>query len=103
MAIDLSSVTRATRCVLQSVPESRSNDGLLISRVLERINPAVKGLKFNYVLEHKKELNLPSFETITRARRLLQSNHIELKADNVVSESRACLEEEYKAYSREKV
>lgn len=103
MATDLKGVQKATRYVLENVPESRNNDGLLVSKVLERINPIVKGLKFNFVLEHRNELNLPSFESITRTRRLLQSNHIELKADNVVSESRACLEEEFKAYSREKV
>lgn len=100
MAVDFSGVQDATRYVLQTVPESRNNDGLLISKVMELINPGIKGLKFNFVLENRRGLGLPTLETITRARRKVQRNHPELRAIKEVADARAGLEEEYRAFAR---
>lgn len=103
MAVDFSGVQDATLHVLRTVPETRSNDGLLISEVMLLINPSIKGLKFNFVLENRRGLGLPTLETITRARRKVQRNHPELRADKEVEEARAQLEEEYKDFSRKRV
>lgn len=103
MAIDFDSVIDATRQVLKTYPNTRNDDGFLVSKVIETMNPAIKGLKFNFVMENRKALGLPSFETITRARRKIQANHPSLRAIKQVEEARADLEEEFKAFSRGKV
>lgn len=93
-------VLEATKHILITYPDSRNDDYLLISKVVERLNPSIKGLKFNFVLENNKELQLPSFKTIERHRRKLQSEYPELRADKSVKEARAGLEEEYRAFAR---
>lgn len=100
MAVDFGSVQDATRQVLKSYPNTRSDDGALVSKVIEIMNPAVKGLKFNFVIENRKALGLPSFETITRARRKVQAVYPSLRACKEVEEARAGLEEEFKAFAR---
>lgn len=99
MAVD-KGVLDATKYVLTYYPNTRSDDGLLVSKVMEKLNPSVKGLKFNFVLENRKALGLPSFETVTRARRKLQEKYPRYKAADDVANARAVLEEEFKAFAR---
>ena len=74
--------------ILQNDKKARSNDKYLIAKVLER-----KGLPTDIRLIEDKV----SFETITRARRLLQARNPELKANRTVQSLRDELEEEIKA------
>lgn len=99
MAVD-KGVLDATKRVLKIYPDSRNNDGLLVSKVTEILNPSIKGLKFNFVLENRKVLGLPSFETITRARRKLQENNPELRAIKEIEDARADQEELFKKFAR---
>lgn len=100
MAVDFRNVKEATRHVLQNNPAARNDDGLLVSKVMEYMNPGIKGLKFNFVLENRRGLGLPTMETITRARRKIQREQPMLRATKEVEEVRAGLEEEYKAFAR---
>lgn len=99
MAFD-KGVLDATKYILTNYPDSRNDDCVLISLVVEKLNPAIKGLKFNFVLENSKILGLPSFKTIERNRRKLQRKYPELRADKEVENARAELEEEYKEFAR---
>lgn len=99
MALD-KGVLDATKYVNTYFPNSRSDDGLLVSKVIERLNPSVRGLKFNFVLENRKALGLPSFETVTRARRKIQAKYPRYKADVEVEKARAELEEEFREFAR---
>lgn len=74
--------------ILENDKKARSNDKYLIAKVLER-----KGLPTDIRLIEDKV----SFETITRARRLLQARNPELKASRTVQSLRDELEEEIKA------
>lgn len=69
---------------LQQYPETRTDDFLLILRVYALSNKAVKHSCYNEtfaaVLLNHKELNLISFESITRCRRKLQVMYPELQA-----------------------
>ena len=85
--INFDGVLDATRYVLKTYPDSRNNDGILISKVMEYMNPSIRGFKFNFVLENRKALGLPSFETITRARRKIQASDKNLKGDKEVEEA----------------
>lgn len=99
MAFD-KGVLDATKYVLTYYPNSRNDDGLLISKVMEKINPSIKGLKFNFVLENINALGLPSFETITRARRKLQEKFPRYKADEKIKNARDELEKEFREFAR---
>lgn len=100
MAVDFERIEDTTKYVLQNYSDTRNNDGLLVSKVMEHINPSVKGLKFTFVLENLKALKLPSCESITRARRKIQSAYPELGSTRIVKNARTDLEEEYKEYAR---
>ena len=93
-------VLDATKYILTNYPNTRNDDYLLFSKVVERINPSIKGLKFNFVLDNNKELHLPSFKTIERHRRKLQKENPELRANESTTEARSELEEEYKEFAR---
>lgn len=64
--------------VLKTNESARKDDFILIEKVIEKlgINPEIS---FKSILLFHNELNVPSFETITRCRRKLQEKYPELK------------------------
>ena len=77
-------------------PETRADDFKLVREVY---NNFVSGeMSFNTVLEHHIELGLPSFASISRARRKLQKMYPDLVSAEV-AEIRAGEEKEYRAYA----
>lgn len=62
--------------ILEHNPKAREDDFLLIGMVYYRLYPV--DFTFSYIAKHHKELKLPSFESITRARRKVQEEHPEL-------------------------
>jgi len=86
--------------MLIEFPETRNNDTLLQKMVMTKINPDIVGLGFCYVMDHRKDLGLPPFESIRRARAKLQREYENLKATPAVQEARAEQEEEYLEYVR---
>ena len=81
-------------------PETRNNDTLLQKKVYERINPDVLDMSFGMVMDNRKDLGLPPFESIRRARAKLQREYDNLRADEEVEEARAEQEESYRAFVR---
>lgn len=86
--------------VLKEVPEARKDDFVLVAEVYNKIQPLLNGVSFNRVMLAHKELGLPYFESISRARRRLQNIFEELRPSKEVQEAR--LEEQlvYREYAR---
>lgn len=77
-------------------PTTRSDDFILILEVLS--NYCDKGITLEGVIRNHKELGIPSFETITRARRKIQETHKEL-IDEKAKKVRKEEEKDFKEYA----
>ena len=86
--------------ILETNETARNSDMALYIKVCEKINPLVLSKPFWVVLLSLKEYNLPSIETVGRARRKLQETFPELAGDANVTEQRMLNEEAFKEYAR---
>lgn len=86
--------------VLKEVPEARKDDFVLVTEVYNRIQPLINNVSFNQVMLAHKELGLPYFESISRARRRLQSIFEELRPSKEVQEARDEEQLIYREYAR---
>jgi hypothetical protein len=86
--------------ILETNKAARNSDMALYIKVCERINPLILSKPFWVVLLSLKEYNLPSIETVGRARRKLQEMFPELAGDADVSAQRMLNEEAFKEYAR---
>ena len=86
--------------VLKEVPEARKDDFVLVAEVYNRIQPLINNVSFNRVMLAHKELGLPYFESISRARRRLQSIFEELRPSQEVQEARDEEQLVYREYAR---
>lgn len=87
------------KSTLEISKESREDDFLLVCMVYGELNGAVKYKNFEYVMKNHKILGLPSFESITRARRKLQSKYSYLKPSKKTQSARASEEMLFRDYS----
>lgn len=85
--------------VLKQNEQTRSDDFLLICEVYKLENRNVTKSNFEEVMKNHKNWSLPSFHSITRARRKLFERYPELKPIKV-TEEREKLKEEYKDYAK---
>lgn len=87
--------------ILEEDPEARKDDFKLIAEVYYRLNQEVGRLSFNLVMLGHKELNLPSVETITRARRKLQAKYNYLRPEEKIKKLRTKEETDFRRYAKE--
>jgi hypothetical protein len=80
----------------KSVP-SREDDFVLINEVYKRLGIYTDLLNFDYLTKHHIELDLPSYESITRARRKIVEARPDLKS---AAEIRKAEEKAYRDYYR---
>ena len=80
-------------------PEARTDDFILVLKVYEQVNGPMVWKSFHNVINNHKEYGLPSFESITRARRKILSKRPELKDEKTTS-MRMREEEKFIEYSR---
>lgn len=73
---------------LEEVPEARDDDFILVAEVYNRIKPNIGLHSFNQIMLAHKELKLPYFESISRARRKLQAMYEDLKPSKEVEDAR---------------
>ena len=85
--------------VLIEVPETRDDDFLLLSEVYKRVDPTFTSMPFGILMEKHRDLGVPYFESVTRARRKIQSKHKELRATREVQEARAEEQDLYIEYA----
>ena len=74
-------LTEVVKKVLQEHEDARNSDFRTIGWVLAITKPEVMIKPFKEVLWKHKELDLPSFETITRTRQKLQHDFPELRGE----------------------
>lgn len=86
--------------VLKTQPLTRSDDFHLVLRVYQQLNEkAVTKELFCEIMLYHNEYGLPSFESITRARRKVFEKYPELKPKKI-TELRAEKEKEFKEYAK---
>lgn len=91
--IDFKTLKTIVRNVLILNTKTRSDDFILIGEVIKNLGINDK-LPLNHLIEHHNELEIPSFESITRARRALQEKEPWLQAPVEVQQERALEEEQ---------
>lgn len=87
------------RKILQEYETTRSDDFELIVYVYNEINPTIKDYPFNAVMLGHKELGLPYFESVSRARRKLQAEDESLKPKKEVQIARINKQGDYINYA----
>ena len=87
---------------LTNIKKTRNDDYILTYFVIKKYLDK-KNIKIEYfyqIMMFHKTYGLPSIESITRARRLLQRKYPELRADREVEKIRAKEEERYRELAR---
>lgn len=92
-------ITQKVWYCLQNYPETRSSDRSLILHVYQ-VFYGVFTTPFYKVMD---DTDLPSFESIRRARQKIQAEVEELRAVKPVEDVRIAKQEEYIEYSREEL
>lgn len=91
----LKSVKKLVLDLLVYHPELRNNDDVLYLAVINRLNPALTNITLSEFLQIRKKNNIPSFESVRRARALIQSENEKLKPNEIVQQHRYRAEKEY--------
>lgn len=99
MKINFRAVQNIVLETLKENPITRGDDFLLIYCVYKKINKDVTTMDFSEVMINHKKHGLPSFHTVSRARRKLFEKYPELRPFTV-TKGRKELEKEYVTYSR---
>ena len=81
--------------LLRENARARDDDAYLYAKVCNRLNPEAMRVPFVVVISQLKDYGLPGYDTVTRLRRRIQSEHPELRASDQVEDWRA--EKETKA------
>lgn len=92
-------VASKTREILQAEPYSRENDGYLIRRVIEELEPNLYKQNFKNIMDNIQFTGI-SFESITRARRKFFEENPELKVNKVERARQEKEQEYYLEYSK---
>lgn len=87
---------------LEESKEARDDDFLLIFNVYKAINESVIYKDFRQVMRDHVEFRLPSFESITRARRKIQKEYPELVSSRKTKEVRKAEEKVFYNYATDK-
>lgn len=85
--------------ILEDHAETRSDDYLLFLKVTQRMKPSLVGKTFLDVMNGHFKYGLPNWESVTRARRKIQSKRPDLCDDRTILR-RADREKEFKEYAR---
>lgn len=86
--------------ILQNDRQARNSDDYLYHEVCKKTNPDILTAPFNMVLTGFKSYGVPAYESVGRARRLIQAQNPDLRADDAVSDFRYENEIRYEEYSR---
>ena len=94
-------IERIVKGVLEMYPTTRDDDFMLVACVYNTISEGrTNCISFNSTMVNHKNMGLPSMESITRARRKLQSEYEELRATESMRRIRRKEEQDFKEYSK---
>ena len=85
---DIRKISDKVQYQLTHYPETRNSDDMLWLKVTKMMCPEAARLSFEEVMCRRRELNVPCFESVRRARQKLQMMHKELRATEAVTEAR---------------
>ena len=85
---DMNTMYALVKNILETDAKARENDMLLYLQVCKLKNLDAVAQPFYIVMQRSKELGLPSYETVSRARRKVQEEHEELKPTKIVQDAR---------------
>lgn len=92
-------IKQTVESILNNEPYARENDGYLIRRVVEVLEPNLYKKNFMEIMDNLQFYGI-SCESITRARRKFLEQHPELKIKQVEKTRREKEQEYYEEYSR---
>lgn len=87
--------------ILIRFPYTRDDNFILIYEVYMEINPLLLDKDFKYMLLNHRELSLPSFESIVRARRKIMEKNPSLNPSKRIKQLRNENEDYYKFYNKQ--
>jgi hypothetical protein len=96
---ELKKISQIVYKILKEDELARKDDMHLFLRVHETLMPNIGNFNTKTVLDLIRRKKLPSWESMSRARRKVQEKHPELR-DEVISDFRYAKEEEYKEFAR---
>lgn len=99
----LKSVTKIVKEILTNDSETRNDDDLLYLTLCNILAPGIAKNSFSTVFLFRRNMGLPSFETVRRSRQKIQATYPELKGTKRVRKARKAKEKEYREYARESV
>lgn len=79
---------------------ARDDDHLLYIEVVYIIDPGLVNVNFVMNFKNARQLGLPPFESVSRARRKLQEKYPELRATTKVENARKEKQMEFEEYSK---
>lgn len=84
----ISEVSVKAENALWNYENTRNSDNELFLAICKEINPGVLNLPFEVVMSNFNTFGLPAFESVSRARRKIQNNNPELRANKTVEDFR---------------
>ena len=90
---ELNTIKEITREVMRTDSKTRNSDKWLILQVLRKMG-------FNIYVDYSQLQDMPSFESITRARRFIQNNDKELLPTQQTDDRRNARQEEFREVFR---
>lgn len=100
---DLYKIEDIVKHIMTEYPETKADDFLLINEVYSyldtRVDDPLFPLSFSNVMKNHVHYNLPSFESITRARRKLQAEDEALRPEIKVRRMRINSKKTYMEYA----
>ena len=93
-------VQETVQFILETQPETRNSDDVLLAKVFGIINKDCLMLPFSVVLTNRKTLGLPSIKSVDRCRRKLQRAYPELRASKEVEAFREEEQLKYENYGK---
>lgn len=86
--------------ILEDQPETRSDDDLLIAKVMESYNETAVNQSFKKFMKTRKKNGLPTIESIRRTRQVVANKRPDLDCSKRKRKQRNAAEKEYKDYAR---
>lgn len=89
--------------VMLKYPESRGNDFVLYAMYIKENRSELKDVGLIYALMEAKKLGMPSYESITRARRKIQQHNPQLRPPEKTAAARQEKEKQFRSYANKKL
>lgn len=80
--------------------KTRGDDFVLYAKYIEKYRPDLRDMSFIHLFNFHKKYELPSYESVTRARRKLQAKYLAIRPTETARKNRKTQEETFIQYAR---